>query len=131
VVDCSGRGKRGRSGAAARSAQPWYDDDEEEEEQEKAEVILGRRGLRRGGGGWGGVLRRLDLDPAHGMRRQGARRPSHGEHRRRPDGGGPCCSLPPTIRNHRFSRLKMTLTCGSHMSVVEGSCRHGHNRNFS
>jgi hypothetical protein len=51
VVDCSGRGKRGRSGAAARSAQPWYDDDEEEEEQEKAEVILGRRGLRRGGVG--------------------------------------------------------------------------------
>jgi hypothetical protein len=27
-------------------------------------------------------------------------------------------------------RLKMTLTCGSHMSVVEWSCRHGHNRNF-
>jgi hypothetical protein len=25
----------------------------------------------------------------------------------------------------------MTLTCGSHMSVVESSYRHGHNRNFS
>jgi hypothetical protein len=35
---------------------------------------------------------------------QGARRPSHSEHWRPPrDGGGPCCSLPPTIRNHRFS----------------------------
>jgi hypothetical protein len=28
-------------------------------------------------------------------------------------------------------RLKMILTCGSHMSVVEGGSRHGHDRNFS
>jgi len=37
---CSGREKRGRSGAAARSDQPLYDD-EEEQQQEL---------MRRGGG---------------------------------------------------------------------------------